>query len=60
MKKGTKMSDENKYHNEEEEDGKPYESIQDWLNEISHLKRPLIILVILVSILIILIDLNFI
>jgi hypothetical protein len=52
------MTDENKYHNEEEEDGKPYESIRDWWDEISHLKWPLIVTGILVLILIILIDLN--
>lgn len=52
------MTDENKYHNEEDEEDEPYESIQDWLDDISHLKWPLIIMGILVPILLILIDLN--
>lgn len=52
------MTDEQQKRNEEEEDSEPYKSIQDWLDDNSHFKWPMIIMGILILILIILIDLN--
>ena len=43
----------------DEEDGKPYESIEDWKKEVRHLKWPVIIMVILIIIIIILINIYF-
>lgn len=40
----------------DEEGGKPYESIEDWKEEVRHLKWPTIIMIILIIVLIILID----
>lgn len=43
----------------DEEEGKPYESIEDWKNEIKHLKWPTIVMVFLIIMLTILINIYF-
>ena len=49
---------QNKMNKAIDEDDKPYESIQDWLDDISHFKWPMIIMGLLVILIIILIHLN--
>lgn len=52
------MTDKRKKKNKVEGVEKPYESIQDWIDDISYLKWPLIIIGILIFVLIMLIQLN--
>lgn len=49
---------QNKINQEFDQDEKPYESFQDWLDDISYLKWPMIIMGILVILIIILIQFN--